>query len=302
MTYRHLGLAVRSIWLLNAFADATLTDNTVWSYGWDGILAYIPANRQLIQEKLDTWHNSISETCNGPRLYLPETEAFPGILDKDQHVVHIEIGYVNYHIPDKCNSVNGVELGLVIPLLSDDPKGPPKYSLALIKFYQRDRVEPPYSNHSFPYLPVDELTMTDSSVVMRNGSDEILLSFERFNKPCKPAPAMSKHELDEFLTRNFQFGLPQPGFSSCDRRPSYNQFCKCIESIQCDLPRCYPEVCETAWYSNERVTCSASVQITNISEGFRDFMMLGDGPIEVIAADSITGDFTMNQSKCPCLK
>lgn len=65
ITDRHLGLVIRTVWLINTLAEATLTEKIVRSYGWNGVLAYIAVDRQLIQEKLDFWHSSISQTCNG---------------------------------------------------------------------------------------------------------------------------------------------------------------------------------------------------------------------------------------------
>ncbi|KAJ8050940.1 hypothetical protein HOLleu_04328 [Holothuria leucospilota] len=294
-----------SLWLISHLAEATISENIVHNIRWDGYIAYMPVDRRLVQDRLDSWYNSISNVCGGPRLYLPEEPVFPDILNKDQHVVYFDTGYVKHHdfedFPDKSVSVNGLEFAVVIPLLADHPKGHPKYSLALSKFYQRDRGDFPQPNLAFPYIPVDVLKMNETNVYMRNGDDEMKVSYERLVNPCEPAIEVSRHELDEFITQEFQLGVPEPDFSFCDRHPSENQVCQTLQSIRCDLHRSSPNICQSSWNSEERMVCFASAQVTRIDKWFRDFMMLGNGPAEVIASDSLTGNFSLGL-KYPCLE
>lgn len=61
-------IAQSILWFFLLFyydAYATITENVVESIFWDGIGAYIPVDRQIIQRKLDTWYDSDEKICKG---------------------------------------------------------------------------------------------------------------------------------------------------------------------------------------------------------------------------------------------
>ncbi|KAJ8030495.1 hypothetical protein HOLleu_26938 [Holothuria leucospilota] len=158
------------------------------------------------------------------RLYLPASPAFPEILDDTQHVVFIAIGYSNFHdfekLSDNCISADGTIFDLSIPLLSNGPEGIPQYSLALATFYGRERGDIPKSNIIFPYILVDEITMNETSVIMRNGTDEMQLSLFKPSGSCSIPDSITRHEFESYIKTELQFGLHEPEFFSfCDDIP-----------------------------------------------------------------------------------
>lgn len=54
-----------SLWLISHLSEATFTENIVRSFGWDGYIAYMPVDRRLVQDRLDSWYNSVSNVCGG---------------------------------------------------------------------------------------------------------------------------------------------------------------------------------------------------------------------------------------------
>lgn len=93
-----------------------------------------------------------------------------------------------------------MEFLVTIPLLTDHPDGIPHYSLAVSLLYERDRGDIPKPNFALPYIPVDEITTNESSVVIRNGSDELSLPFVRKTEPCESINPMVCHEFDEYVS------------------------------------------------------------------------------------------------------
>ncbi|KAJ8021166.1 hypothetical protein HOLleu_40957 [Holothuria leucospilota] len=241
----------------------------------------------------------------GPRLYLPTSPVFPEILDENQHVVYIGTGYVDFYdfqdLRDECVSIDGMEFAVTIPFLTDHPDGNPQYSLALKNFYERGRGDIPKPNIALPYVPVDEITRKDNSVIVRNGSEEIRLSFKRHTDPCEQVEPTVRHEFDEYVDQDLQFGVTEPDFSFCDRHPVENRYCTISQSIKCKVHRSYPNICQTSWKTPSRVSCDTPVQIEKVTPGFRDMMLLGTGEINIIATESFFGNFSLGL-KYPCIE
>ncbi|KAJ8030292.1 hypothetical protein HOLleu_26659 [Holothuria leucospilota] len=202
---------------------------------------------------------------------------------------------------DESLSIHGMEFAVVIPLLTDHPDGNPHYSLALKNFYERGRGDIPKPNIAFPYVPVDEITRRDNSVIVRNGSEEIHLSFERHTYRCKPVDPEVRHEFDEYVDQDLQFGVTEPNFSFCDRHPVENRYCAISQSIKCKVHRSSPNICQTSWKTPSKESCDTPVQIVKVTPGFRDMMLLGAGEIEIIATESYSGNFSLGL-KYPCIE
>ncbi|KAJ8030490.1 hypothetical protein HOLleu_26933 [Holothuria leucospilota] len=143
--------------------------------------------------------------------------------------------------------------------------------------------------------------MNNTKVVMRNGNDEIRLSFQRFVNPCRPANLVVRHKFDKFVDQDFQIGDPEPNFGFCDRHPIDNYYCTTAQSIKCKVHRASPNICQSSWKTVGRVSCETPLKITNVTKGFRDFMLFADGEIEVIASESYFGNFSMGL-KYPCIE
>ncbi|KAJ8030316.1 hypothetical protein HOLleu_26691 [Holothuria leucospilota] len=296
--------AFLNVLLLSSLADATVTENITTNCFWDGVGAYIAVDRQVIQKKLNDWHDSISSACDGPRLYLPTSPVFPKILNRNQHVVYIGTGYMTFHdfqdLVEECISVNGMEFIVTIPLLTDHPDGIPFYSLALKHFYERGRGDIPKPNIAMPYEPVDEITRKENGVVLRKGSEKLQLSYVRYTDPCKIPNPLVRHEFDEYIDQGLQFGVKEPDFSFCDRHPVDNRYCMTAKSIRCEVHRSSPNICQTSWKETNKVSCETPLQMVGVTQGFRDMMLLGDGEIKIVASQSYFGNTSVGL-KYPCI-
>ncbi|KAJ8041735.1 hypothetical protein HOLleu_12635 [Holothuria leucospilota] len=288
--------------------NATFTEKITKKFGWEGVTAYLQVDRHRVQERLDAWHNSNKDACNAPRLYIPENPVFPNILNETHHVIYIDVGQLDFYnfkgYPDKRVSVNGLEFSVAIPLLADDPKGLPKYSLALSVFYPRNRGDFPKPNIIFPYTPVDVLEMNNTSVVVQNGNEELRLSFERFLDPCMPPPSIVRHELVEFLDKEFQLGVPEPDISFCKTHPYENHYCSTALKILDEVLLASPNICQSPWKSKNGVSsisCMTPLRIEKITDGFLDFLLIGDDPVQVVASESLIGNFSVGL-KYPCME
>ncbi|KAJ8051062.1 hypothetical protein HOLleu_04488 [Holothuria leucospilota] len=237
---------------------------------------------------------------------MPKDPVLPEIHKNDRHPIYIDFGFIRSHDfneylennPDPCVSTSGLEVAVTIPLLAGAPNGPPLYALALTKFYEKSRGDIPKINFLYPYIPVDEIFLNDEGAFVRNGSDEMRISFNRSNNPCTPPVSLVKEEFDQFVFSDFQFGLPVPDYSFCDRHSFESQFCSNAERIKCGVQRYAPNVCQK-WVSDYFDPCATTVEIEIITPGFRNFILLGDGPIDILAAERyfVNGSMAL---KYPC--
>lgn len=242
----------------------------------------------------------------GPRLFIPKVSVLPGLHQVNHHPVYIEIGHLTSHDFDECLedsssscvSPSGLEVGVTVPLLAGSLADPPAYALALAKFYEKCRGDIPHRNLLYPCIPVDEIKMNEHEAVIRNGSDELRIAFNRFNHPCKPSTSIVKEEFDTYFLDNLQFGLPEPDYSFCDRHTCNSKFCSNTVSLRCDVHRFAPNVCQV-FTSNDMTPCEASIEIKNITSGFRDFILLGDEPVDILASRSFSNNASVGL-KYPC--
>lgn len=229
----------------------------------------------------------------GPRLFLPEKPAFPNILKANEHVIYFSAGesvftdFLDETDPCLSNEESGVTFA--IPLLTDKPRGGlPQYSLALGILYDRHNKQIDKPNLIIPYLPVDELTLNDTILFLRNGTDEMLVKFQRNNNPCKPVTSLVRHEAEEFLEVDLQFGLPEPNFEVCDDHDHYdNPFCSTVRAIKCEVSRSAPNICQLPWRTSDQHACDATIEVINVTPGFRKLMCLSDDePVRLLATES----------------
>ncbi|KAJ8043937.1 hypothetical protein HOLleu_11261 [Holothuria leucospilota] len=274
---------------------------------WDGIDFYISVKRDAIQKKLDAFHISRSNGCDDrPRLYVPDGPILPDLHNSDRHPVYIDFGHMKSHDfdgyleenPNTCVSVSGLEVAVTIPLLAGAPDGPPVYALALAKFYEKSRGDMPKINFLYPYIPVDEIKMSDYGAVVRNGNDEMRVTFNRLIHPCKPLDSMVNEEFEEFIHSDFQFGLPQPDYSFCDRHSFESKFCANAERIKCGVQRYSPNLCQQ-WSSKTTKHCVTTVEIKKITSWFREYILLGDDPVNILASETHSSNFSI-ALKYPC--
>ncbi|KAJ8021447.1 hypothetical protein HOLleu_38653 [Holothuria leucospilota] len=292
---------------LSVFAVKATYVDYVTSAAWDGVGFYIAVKRERIQEKLDAYHSAISDRCgDGPKLAIPEKEVFPDLETKDHHPVYVEFGFVTSHDfddylkdnPDPCVSVSGLEVGVTIPLLAANATGPPNYALSLARLYENSRGDIPKVNFLYQYMPVDEFQFSDSGAVVKNGSDELRVSFIRHNHPCEPPRSIVKEEFDAFLLTEFHLGLPKPDYSFCDRHSFQSDFCTNAKRVQCSVHRHAPNICQK-YKDFHRQHCAASGEILNITSGFRDFILVGNDPVNILASESYSCDAVVGL-KYPC--
>ncbi|KAJ8021777.1 hypothetical protein HOLleu_39071 [Holothuria leucospilota] len=281
--------------------------NYVMNASWDGVAFNISVKRETIQKTLDAFHSSVSDTCGeGQRLFIPEKSFFPDLQTSAHHPVYVDVGYMSSHDfydylknnPELCISVSGLEVAVHIPLLADDPAGPPVYALAVAVLYEKSRGDIPKPNFLCRYIPVEEIQLSDSEAFVRNGSDEMRVSFTRSNNPCKPSSFIVTEEFDELLDE-FLFGLPEPDFSFCERHTFRSDFCTNANRVKCTINRHAPNICQT-FKKRSVQPCEASLNIMNITPGFREFILLENDPINILASESYSDGPPLIGLKSPC--
>lgn len=235
---------------------------------------------------------------------MPEKPVFPDILEDNQHVVYIAVGYWQFNdfqsYSDSRYSSPIMTAAVVIPLLTDNPTGIPHYSLSVALFYDKDITDFPKPNMAYPYIPVEEITMVNNSFIMRNGTNELVLLLKNTD-PCKSELPIARHEFDQFSEQEFQVALSEPDFSFCDRHPVDNHFCRTAKKIRCAVSRSYPNVCQTSWRVLDRETCQAKMEFVNVSAAFRDAMLLPEDPINLVTTEVRRGNFSIGL-KYPCVE
>ncbi|KAJ8024047.1 hypothetical protein HOLleu_36660 [Holothuria leucospilota] len=195
--------------------------------------------------------------------------------------------------------MSGLEVAVNIPLLSEEPSGPPSHSLALAKFYDRRRGDIPKANILYPYKPVDKIVMDDCHVVVQNGDEEIRANFQRAVNPCVPSPDKVDDEIKRFMGSDFHFGNPEPHFAFCDRHSFDNDFCNAVKSVRTEVQQEGPNICQF-WRIDDVHSCATTTQINTMTKYFRDFILLENDPLEIVASETMKGNFSIGL-KYPCL-
>ncbi|KAJ8021329.1 hypothetical protein HOLleu_38495 [Holothuria leucospilota] len=236
-----------------------------------------------------------------PQLYVPKKPVFPDLLNNDQHVVYVDFGLSSSKdfIDDSSISSSGVESGVIIPFLSDSPNGPPKYSIAMAELYSRDRVEPAKPNIMYPFISIDEMTVEDNEAFWRNGDEELHVSFVKSN-PCQTPSAATKEVFVKFFTGLSLLGWSEPDLEMCNRHPTKNYYCSVMNTIKDDVEEALPNVCQT-YDIADVVECAASFDIIEVTPGFREFLLINDNAIDIIAAERFYCNATTT-FKFPCVE
>ncbi|KAJ8024230.1 hypothetical protein HOLleu_36900 [Holothuria leucospilota] len=272
---------------------------------WKGTVGYIAVDRSAVQEKLD-FYNSHVVSPGGTPLFLPLDPVFPHILNKTQHVLYVDFGTLTVFECDtpvsgdwkSCPSVSRSECTTAIPLLTDDPHGIPKYSLALNIFQQRTDV--PNINIVFPHTPVDEVTVDGDGATIRDSNEEILVSVTFDEDTCKPNPTAVSKEFEEFFNEELQFGIFGPDFSYCDDYPNHH-FCSVVNSIRGGVQQWASNVCQLGWGAPVAGSCQVPLSILNITPGFRERLLLEENdPVNFIASEHYDQEFDA-VVKFPCV-
>lgn len=230
----------------------------------------------------------------------------PNLHHCDYHPVYIDIGHLkssNFddylkENPNPSVSVSGMEIAVTIPLLASTAKGRPVYALALAMLYEKSRGDIPKINILYPYIPVDEIKMNEHGAVVRNGREEMSISFSQLNQHCEPVTGIVKEEFEQFILGDLHFGIPTPDYSFCERHSFKNEFCSNAKRIQSNVHRYSPNLCQE-WTSNDPVECETEVAIENITSGFRDILLVGDEPINILASEVLHYNFSI-ALKYPC--
>lgn len=236
----------------------------------------------------------------GPRLYIPDEPVFSdGILSCEQHIAYIDFGINNFLNSDSLTSFPVV--AVTIPFLSGHPKEPPKYSLALGELFQRNNSLISSSNFAFPHITIDEVTITSDEVILRNGSDEMRVSYTRYIDPCVPTSSRVRDEFEQFLSEDKEIGAAETNFDICDiEQFQQSEFCKIVDGIRCGISRVGPNFCQSAWNSSDKVVCKTTFEFLNVTSGFRNFMMMKEDPVNILATESLYGNFTIGVDY-PCI-
>ncbi|KAJ8017409.1 hypothetical protein HOLleu_45211 [Holothuria leucospilota] len=128
------------------------------------------------------------------------------------------------------------------------------------------------------------------------------ISFVKSN-PCEAPSSIRRHEFDVLLEEEFTISFsPKIDLSFCDQYSvAEDQSCKILKSIKPGLEEESPNVCEFLSRGSQIEKCKASFAITNITNGFRNLLLLNADPKNVVASESVVGDYYANV-KYPCIE
>ncbi|XP_071823193.1 uncharacterized protein [Apostichopus japonicus] len=279
---------------------------TVARARWEGVSFFIPVSRKIVQDRLNQWHDQNGD-CQSPRLFLPDSPIFPGLIKEDQHPMYFDFGPVTFtdfeYGMDPHNPLfYGIEFSVSIPFLTSTQSHLPFHSLALSVFYERSRGDFPKPNFMFNYLPVDEILLDEGKLEMRNGSDVLKITFQRLHDSCVLPPDIIQHEFDEYLTMDYQSGLIKPDFDYCDCHRTGNDYCALAEQLKPDIDDNLGDMCQILGMTNKE-RCEASVNVETVTNGFREAVLLFEveDAINAIASESVSANFTIGL-KYPCLQ
>ncbi|XP_071822599.1 uncharacterized protein [Apostichopus japonicus] len=279
---------------------------TVSHVYWDGFAFYFPVSKQAVQDRLDQWHEE-NGNCESRRLSLPDFPIFPDLINEDQHPLYIDVGHIMFtdfeNGSDPYNPLfYGTEVTVTIPFLISTQSHLPLHSLTLALFYDRSRGDFPKPNFIYNYIPVNDILFDDEKFLMRNGSDEMKMTFQSLHDPCVPPPDIVQHEFDDYITTDYQSGLRKPDFDYCDRHPEKNNFCSLAERLKPDINDNLGDLCQI-WVTPNQERCVTSVKVATVTRGFRKALLLCEDQstiMNVIVSEAYSGNFTMDL-KYPCI-
>lgn len=200
---------------------------------------------------------------SGPFLYLPKNLVFSDNLDESQHVVYIEYGNVTVYNSDVFNhkdvpfyqSLSRPEVSLLIPLLSNHPDGPPRFSLALDKLYTHNWSDLLNINIVFHHETVDKISVNMNEAVVRDDSEELRININWKNNSCQPATSSIRQKFDMVLEQELMLGISQPKFPTVCDFLEKNYFCSVTNSIRDEVISFAPNVCQIPWGPSTSTSC-----------------------------------------------
>lgn len=238
-----------------------------------------------------------------PQLYVPSQPIFPNVTE-GKHVVYIDFGYQGTRDLAKQFTITSMKpiFYILIPLVSDSPNGLPHYNLPLANFIlPAHRNEDMIGTTLFPFQEADALIICDSSVHLRHQGEEIKVEYS-VSEPCTKPPQLLSDEFQELVLEGALLGSHSGNVFFCNSRPYSTQassYCNLMDGIRHDVECAYPDVC-TVYKSEDERACTASFQITKITEGFREMLLLGDNPINIVSSEMFGGNYTID-IKYPCV-
>ncbi|PIK40289.1 hypothetical protein BSL78_22867 [Apostichopus japonicus] len=148
---------------------------------WNGIVAYFSVPRARIAAKLAEIQSS-SSSCDAGGLTLPYPPVLQDLIGDEDHVVAVSFGRLeatSAHTEDLLDSyaTEADTVQFFIPFLTGkDETAEPMYKLALNSFVSTDK---PFfqPNVAIPTEQVESISLSDTGLVVRNGSDVLSISF-----------------------------------------------------------------------------------------------------------------------------
>lgn len=236
----------------------------------------------------------LSHTVDRP-LYLSGDIPVFSNVNSSQHVVYFNFGNLT------ASEFDGItphpEVTVHIPFLASYPGfGPPSYSLAVAKFYQRSDDENddeiPRVNIAYPYYPADKISISEKEALIQIGEEELRISFRK-SDPCEKPEVVVKHQYDEFRLGELRTGAELPDFSYCGEHHGHNsRFCAVGNDLGDDLGEWKYRICQR-WASRDHTSCIASLKIEKMTPMFRDLLSVGVSELRIVSSEQYHGNYTV---------
>lgn len=212
-------------------------------------------------------------------------------LEKGKHVINFEFGFAT-GFEMLSMPLQEISAMVMIPFLSASPGGPAQYSLVIGE----------YSPESLPGgVELEEISIAEDHLRIKN-QGEYLEATLSVTSPCLEPDTLVRHKLDDDVVKSLVFGDDSllESFECVSDQTGLAALCEMMDQIRPDVEKNNPNVCDTTIVKDEKI-CDASFEIEKISQGFRDMLVLGDGPINIIGAEKINGNYGMGL-KYPCVE
>ncbi|KAJ8024233.1 hypothetical protein HOLleu_36903 [Holothuria leucospilota] len=104
------------------------------------------------------------------------------------------------------------------------------------------------------------------------------------------------------LEKELLLGISQPEFPTVCDFLEKNYFCSVTNSIRDDVISFAPNVCQIPWGPSSTTSCQVSLEVSNITPGFRERLLLRrEDPVYFIASESYEQYFDI-AVKFPCVE
>ncbi|PIK61085.1 hypothetical protein BSL78_02009 [Apostichopus japonicus] len=259
----------------------------IWQAKFEGTSVFFSVDEADVQAKLDEY---LLKHPAAPKLYIPADTEFMG-LEKGKHVINFEFGFAT-GFEMLSMPLQEISAMVIIPFLAASPGGPAQYSLVIGE----------YSPESLPGgVELEEISIAEDHLRIKN-QGEYLEATLSVTSPCLEPDTLVRHKLDDDVVKSLVFGVDSllESFECVSVQTGLAALCKMMDQIRPDVEKNNPNVCDTTIVKDEKI-CDASFEIEKISQGFRDMLVLGDGPINIIGAEKINGNYGMGL-KYPCVE